>query len=157
MFTDYLNFTEWYHYALLLLWLVILFVGLKYFYKIEDAFKLKSNFENGNNSAVGLLIASFVLGFAAFMIGAFAPETGQSQTANIIFFGSAVLLLLLNAFICFKYYLRQSAIIRLLLISLLMIVYFYSGMLGGLFLIAIFALVVIVFALIKLKNILTIR
>ncbi len=157
MLIDYLTFTEWYHYALLLLWLIILLVGLKYFDKIEEAFKLKSNFENGNNSAVGLLIASFVLGFAAFMIGAFAPETGQSQTANIIFFGSAVLLLLLNAFICFKYYLRQSAIIRLTLISILMLVYFYSGMLGGLLLIAVFALVAIVFAFVKFKNILTIK
>jgi len=133
MFTDYLTFTEWYHYALLLVWLLILLVGVKYYYKIENAFKLKSNFENGNKYAVGLLITSFILGFLAFLIWAFATEMGQSLTADIIFYGFVILLFLLNAFICFKYYLTLSAIIRLLLISVLMIVYFYSGMLGGLF------------------------
>jgi len=157
MFTDYLTFTEWYHYALLLLWFGVLFLGLKYFYIIEQAFKLKDDFSDGNKYAVGLLLTSFILGFMAFLIGIFAPEAGQSKTSDVIFYGFVMLLFLLNAFICFKYYLRRSAIIRLLLISLLMIVYFYSGMLGGLFLIAVFALVAIVFALIKLKNILTIK
>ena len=157
MFTDYLTFTEWYHYALLLVWLLILLVGVKYYYKIENAFKLKSNFENGNKYAVGLLITSFILGFLAFLIWAFATEMGQSLTADIIFYGFVILLFLLNAFICFRNYITQSAIIRFLLISVLMIVYFYSGMLGGLFLIAVFALVVIVFALVKLKNVLTIK
>lgn len=155
MFTDYLTFTEWYHYVLLLLWLVILFVGLKYFHEIENAFRLKNNFENGNNSAVGLLIASFVLGFAGFMILTFAPEVGKSQTTIFIFYGFIAILFLLNVFFCFRYYLLQSAIIRLLLISLLMLVYFYSGLLGGLFLIAVFALFVIVFTFIKFKKILT--
>ena len=72
-------------------------------------------------------------------------------------YGLITLLLSINAYVSFKFFVMPDAIYRLLVILILMIVYFYSGMLGGLLLIAIFALVVIIYALFRLKKTLTIR
>lgn len=156
MLADYLTFSEWYHYLLLFLWLLALLFGLKYFHKIENAFKLKTDFEFGNQYAIGFLLAFFCLGFLVFLTGTFAPEMGQSKTWVFIFYGFVSLLVIGNTFICFKYYETQSAIIRLLLLSLLMLVFFYSGLLGGLLMLAIFALAIIIFTFVKFKNILKI-
>ncbi|NOX84849.1 MAG: hypothetical protein GXO86_02615 [Chlorobi bacterium] len=154
--TDF-AFSEWYHFALLLLWLAVLFGGLFFFNKIEKLFRLKDDFSDGSKIAVGLLLTSFIFGFVVFLVLTFSAETAHSKTAIILFYGLAFLLLLLNAFTCFRNYLLQSAIIRFLLLSALMLVYFYSGLLGGLLVIALFALAVIVFALLKTKKILTIK
>ncbi len=157
MFLDSMGFTEWYHYALLLLWLIMLMAGLKYFPKIESSFEVKNAFSDGNKYGVGLLTASFVLGFVVFLIWTFSPDFGQSTAGYVFMYGLITLLLSINAYVSFKFFVMPDAIYRLLLILILMIVYFYSGMLGGLLLIAIFALVVIIYALFRLKKTLTIR
>jgi hypothetical protein len=157
MFLDSTGFTEWYHYALLLLWLIMLMAGLKYFPKIESSFKVKNAFSDGNKYGVGLLTASFILGFVVFLIWTFTPDFGQSTVGYVIMYGLITLLLSINAYVSFKFFVMPDAIYRLLVILILMIVYFYSGMLGGLLLIAIFASVVIIYALFRLKKTLTIR
>ncbi len=157
MLTDSISFSEWYHYALLLLWLVILMAGLRYFPKIESLFKKKDTFSDANKSGVGLITSSFILGFVVFLIWTFAPDFGQSTVGYVFMYGLITLLLSINAYLSLKYYVMPDAIYRLLVILVLMIVYFYSGMLGGLLMIAIFALVIIIYAFIKFKKILTIR
>ncbi len=157
MLTDSISFSEWYHYALLLLWLVILMTGLKYFPKIEPLFKVKNTFSDANKYGVGLLAASFILGFVVFLIWTFAPDFGQSTVGYVFMYGLIILLLSINAYLSFKFFVMPDAIYRLLVILVLMIVYFYSGMLGGLLMIAVFALVVIIYVLLRLKKTLTIR
>jgi len=157
LITDNFNSSDWTFYLLLFLWIVVLWLGLKYFHKIENLFKLKDDFQNGNKTAVGLLLASFIFGFITYLIWVLAPDFGQSKTLEFIVYPILFLVLLGHIFICFRYYKIPSAILRLLLIVALMIVYFYSGMLGGLLMIAVFGLVIIVFAIVKLKNILTIK
>jgi len=156
LITDSLSFSDWTFYLLLFLWMVVLFVGLKYFHKIENLFRLKDDFQNGNKTAVGLLLVSFVFGFIIYLIWVLAPEFGQSKTAEFIIYPIILLVFLWHVFICFKHYKTGSAIFRLLLIAILMIVYFYSGWLGGLLMIAVFSLAIVVFAIVKLKKILTI-
>ena len=147
----------WFFYLLLLLWIVVLFIGLKNFDKVESAFKLKDDFKNGNKTATGLLLASFIFGFVIYLIWVLAPDFGQSKTLKFIVYSAIALVFLWHTFICFKHYKTQSAILRWLFILVLMVVYFYSGWLGGLLMIAVFALAVIIFALVKLKNVLKIK
>ena len=148
---EIINFSEWYHYIFIVLWIVVLFFGLKYFYKIEKLFKLKDDFKSGNKVAVGLLITSFIFGFIIYLIWVLAPEFGQSKTATIVVNSLIVLIFLLNVFVCFKNYKIVSALLRFLLISILMLVYFYSAWLSGLLLIGVFSLVVIFYTLRWLK------
>ncbi|MCF6169757.1 MAG: hypothetical protein L3J66_02100 [Bacteroidales bacterium] len=156
-FDNFFDYADWTFYILLFLWIVVLFAGLKYFHKIEKLFKLKDDFQNGNKTAVGLLLGSFIFGFITYLIWVLAPDFGQSKTLAFIVYPGILLVLLGHIFICFRYYKIPSAILRLLLISVLMIVYFYSGWLGGLLMIAVFGLAVVVFAFVKLKKILTIK
>ena len=157
MFSGLTDFTEWYHYAFLLLWLIVLLAGLKYFHKLESLFKLKDSSAGGSNSGTGLLTGSFILGFIMFLIWTIVPDFGQSTFGYFILYGFIFLLFAINAYTSFKHYIIPGAIYRFLIVSVLMIIYFYSGMLGGLFLISVFALVVIVYALFRLKKTLTIR
>lgn len=156
-------FTEWYHYALLLFWLILLFVGLKYFQHIESYFKPKEGFVKGKKYAVNLLSSSFVIGILLFAIMIFKPaemEGGLNLIWNIseyLMYATFLLLLILNAFICINNYQKNSSITRVIVISLLMILYFYSGMLGGLMVIAFLALFIIIYTFIKFKKILTIK
>ncbi|RLD42912.1 MAG: hypothetical protein DRI89_06035 [Bacteroidetes bacterium] len=155
-FEEYLNFSDWTFYLLLFLWIVVLWFGLKYFYKIEKLFKLKDDFQNGSKTAVGLLQGSFIFGFIIYLIWVLAPDFGQSKTLEFIIYSGILLVFLWHVFISFKHYKMPGAILRMMLISVLMIVYFYSGWVGGLLMIAVFAVAIIVFALFKLKKILTI-
>ncbi len=157
MITDNTAFSEWYHYLLLATWLIVLMVGVKYYPKIEKNFTLKTNFTKGSKLAIGFLLASFILGFFIFLIQFFDNGAKQVTTINYIIYGMVAVLLLLNAFLSFKYYVTKSAIIRVLLLSVLIVIYFFSGLLGGLLIISIFALVVIIYAFVKFKNILTIK
>ncbi len=150
-------FSEWYHYLFLAVWLVVLMVGLKYYPKVEKTFTLKTGFANGSKIATGFFLFSFILGFVIFFIQTFDAEAEQATTITYIIYGVIALLLLLNAFLCFKYYVKMSAILRMLLLSVLIVVYFFSGLLGGLLIVSIFALVVIIYAFVKFKNILTIK
>ena len=155
-FIENFNADDWTFYILLFLWIVVLLVGLKYFHKIEKLFKLKDDFQNGNKTAVGLLLGSFIFGFIIYLIWVLTPDFGQSEVVKYIVYTLIALVFLGHVFICFRYYKTTSAIFRMLLIAVLMIVYFYSGWLGGLLMIAIFGLAVVVFAIIKLKKMLTI-
>jgi len=157
MITNGSAFSEWYHFLLLAVWLVVLMVGLKYYPKIEKTFILKTDFTNGSKLATGFLLFSFVFGFIIFFVQTFDTEAEQATTISYIIYGVIALLLLLNAFLCFKYYVKQSAALRMLLLSVLIVIYFFSGLLGGLLIISIFALVVIIYAFVKFKNILTIK
>ncbi len=149
---EIINFSEWYHYIFIVLWMVVLFLGLKYFYKIEKLFKLKDDFRSGNKVVVGLLITSFIFGFFIYLIWVLAPEFGQSKTATIVVNSLIVFTFMMNAFVCFKNYKIISAFLRFLLISVLMLVYFYSAWLSGLLLIGVFSLVVIFYTLRWLKR-----
>ena len=157
MITDNTAFSEWYHYLLLTAWIVVLMVGIKYYPNIEKNFTLKINFTKGSKLAIGFLLSSFILGFFAFFIEIFDYEAKQASAINYIIYVMVAVLLLLNAFLSFKYYVTKSAIIRVLLLSVLMVIYFFSGLLGGLLIISIFALVVVIYAFVKFKNILTIK
>lgn len=155
-------FTEWYHYALLLLWLILLFVGLKYFQTIESLFKPKDDFVKGKKYAVNFLLFSFVLGILSFAIMVFKPAEMKGQLelvwniSKYLMYGIFLSLMVWNAYICMRNYQQKSITSRTLVISLLMILYFYSGMLGGLIFIAFAGLIIIIYTFIKFKKILKI-
>ena len=56
-----ITLTEWYHYVILLFWLIILAIGVSNYPAIEKYFIIKKGF---NNQQLGktLLIISFLLG-----------------------------------------------------------------------------------------------
>lgn len=162
MFTDYLTFTEWYHYVLLFLWLIILLTGIKYFNLLESAFKANEDFTMGEKYGKNMLLAAFVIGLLMVLIWTFKPAQTVDQTDNwnyakYIFYGLFIALLALNAFISLRNYKSKSKVLRIVIMSILMVLYFYSGMLGGLMIFAFVCLFVIIYAFIKLKKILTIR
>lgn len=148
----FINFSDWYFYIFIVLWMVVLFLGLRYFYKIEKLFKLKDDFKSGSKVAVSLMITSFIFGFLIYLIWVLVPGFGQSITLEFIFYTVILLLLLWHVFVCFTHYETLSAIIRMFLIPVLMVVYFYSAWFSGLLLIGIFSLVVIYYTLRWLKN-----
>lgn len=156
-------FTEWYHYVLLLIWLILLLVGIKYFKHIESYFKPKDDFDKGKKSAVTLLSSSFVLGMLLFATMIFKPaELGDKSEllwnlSKYLMYAVFLLLLIWNAFICFNNYQKSSRLARILVISFLMILYFYSGLLGGLMIITFLALFVVIYTFIKFKKILQLK
>jgi len=160
---EYLTLTEWYHYVLLFLWLVMLAIGIKYFHLIESHFKPKNEFSKGEVYGKILLSISFIIGLFMFLAWMFKPPQVDAHSDinwNYIeygFYGLFLFLLIINAAISIKNYTSKSGIIRLIIMSIFMLVYFYSGMLGGLMVVATFTLFIIIFALIKLKKTLTIR
>ena len=157
MITNESAFSEWYHYLFLALWLVILMIGLKYYPTIDKKFRLKNGSADKSTLATGFLLSSFILGFIIFFIQAFFADAKPTMVVTYIAYGTIVMLLLTNAYISIKNYVTPGSIIRLILLSIIIIIYFYSGLLGGLLMIAIFSLVVIVYVFIKFKNILTIK
>ena len=160
--TDIFSFSEWYHYVILLLWLIILFFGVKNFQLIESLFKPKETYLKGHVIGKKFLTISFLLGVMMVLIWMFKPAelTEQSQTIwqylKYSLYFIFILILVVNLYISYTNYQIMSNFIRMLLMSLLMIVYFYSGMFGGLFIVALTALVILVYALVKFKNILKI-
>ena len=162
-FSDFFTFTEWYHYLLLFLWLVMLGIGIKYFHLLESHFKPKSNFTKGVNYGRNVLSISFIIGLIMFLIWMFKPAHADAQSSvNWIYveYGFYILfliVLIINSVVSVKNYMPTSGIARLIIMTVLMFLYFYSGMLGGLMVIASFALFIIIFALIKLKKTLTIQ
>ncbi len=161
--TNFLSFTEWYHYAILFLWLVLLLTGVKYFSLLESNFKPKDNFDNGEKYGKNLLILSFVIGLLLVLVFTFKPAQISEQSelswdyAKYILYGLFILMVALNAFVSIKNYETKSGVIRLIIMTILMLLYFYTGMLGGLLVIATFVLFILIFAIIKFKNILTIK
>ena len=156
-------FSEWYHYAILALWLIILVFGIKYYALLENRFKVKRDFTSGTAYGKNLLIISFLIGLLMVIIFTFKPASMETPSENYwqfskyFFYGIFILLLLYNAYISVQHYQQKSGILRLISLSLLMMVYFYSGMLGGMIIFAISVMIILIFALIKLKKILTIR
>ncbi len=150
-------FSEWYHYLFLAVWLVILMIGLKYYPEIDKKFHLKNGSSGKSTLAIGFLLSSFILGFVMFLLQTFFTDNKSVTAVTYVTYGMVVFLLFTNAYVCFKYYVAPGLIIRMILLSILIILYFYSGLLGGLLLIAIFSFVVIVYLFIKFKNILTIK
>ena len=153
------SFNEWYHYAFLFLWMILLFYGLSKFYLIETLFKPKKEFEQDEVHGKKLLISSFLLGIFLFMAMTFIPARFEVNREYIQygFYFIFLLLLIYNATVSIRFYKPESRALRSLSMTFLMVVYFYSGLLGGLMLIAVFALAVALLALLKLKKRLTIR
>jgi len=162
LFTDYLSFTEWYHYALLFLWIVMLFIGIKYFHLLESHFKPKDGFDNGEDYGKNLLISSFIIGALMVLIFIFKPAEMSASSelnwtyAKYLIYTLFVIMLGINAWVSIKKYQSNSNIFRFLIMSSLMILYFYTGMLGGLLILATFVLFILIYAIFKLKNKLTI-
>ncbi|MFK5856982.1 MAG: hypothetical protein QM503_12695 [Bacteroidota bacterium] len=160
---DYLTFTEWYHYAILFLWMILLLTGVKYFYLFESNFKLKNSNHKGENYGKSLLISSFVTGLLLVIIFIFKPAQLSEQSElnwdylKYAIFGLFIILIVFNALITLKNYELKSGIIRLVLMSIMMILYFYTGMLGGLLVIATFVLLFLIYMILKFKKILTIK
>jgi len=156
-------FTEWYHYAILLIWLILLMVVLKYYHLIESLFKAKEGHDKGQKYGVSLLFSSFIIGILLFMTMIFKPaqlEEGSILYWNIakyFFYGLFFLLIGLNTMYTIQSYESKSILLRLIILTILMVLYFYSGMLGGLFIIALAALFIIIYTFIKFKKILSIK
>ena len=157
MITNDSAFSEWYHYLFLAAWLVILMIGLKYYPEIDKKFRLKNSSANKSTLATSFLLSSFILGFIVFFMQAFFSEAQPATVITYFAYGIFIMLLMTNAYFCLSYYTAPGSIIRLILLSILIIIYFYSGLLGGLLMITVFSLVVIIYALIKFKHILTIK
>ena len=161
--TDFISFTEWYHYAILFLWLVLLLTGVKYFKLLESNFKPKNDFKLGEKYGISLLISSFVIGLLLVLVFAFKPAQISEQSelnwdyAKYILYGLFILIVALNAFVSIKNYETKSGVVRLIIMTILMILYFYTGMLGGLLIIATFVLFFLIYMIIKFKKILTIK
>ena len=108
--TDFLTFTEWYHYVLLFLWLIMLFTGIKYFYLLESHFKPKYDFDKGDKYGKNLLISSFVIGLLLVIIFTFKPTQLNEQSElnwdyiNYGLYSLFILLLALNAFVSIRNY-----------------------------------------------------
>lgn len=162
-YTDFLSFTHWYHYAILLLWIILLTTGIRYYALFESKFKLKNEFNNGEKLGKTLLILSFVTGMVLVLIFTFKPAQLSMQSeiywdyTKYSLYGLFLIMLAVNATISIKNYKPKDGLIRLLLMSVFMVLYFYTGMLGGLFVMAIFALFILIYAIIKFKNILTLK
>lgn len=161
--TDFITFTEWYHYAILFLWLVLLLTGVKYFHLLESNFKPRNDFKLGEKYGKNLLISSFVIGLLMVLIFTFKPAQMSSQSElnwdyiKYGLYGLFIIILVINAIVSIKNYETKSGVIRLVLMTILMLLYFYTGMFGGLLLIATFVLFILIYAIIKFKNILTIK
>lgn len=160
---EFLTFSSWYHYVLLLLWLILLILGIKYFGLLEEKFKPREGFTNGKKYGASLLTGSFILGLLLFLIQVFTPEQqveGRFSTDNIISYAVYALfvaLLLINIFQGITYYEGKSRIARICMLCFLMCIYFYSGALGGLIVAGVLALIVLIYFLVKFKNILSIK
>jgi len=156
-------FTEWYHYVFLLIWLLLLMLGLKYYPHVESFFKAKEGQVMGSKYGSYLLVSSFLLGIILFMLMVFKPKPLEGHPPlswdmiKYSFYGIFILLMGLNIWFTIRNYKAKSKLIRSIVLSLLMLVYFYSGMLGGLMVIGITALFIIIYTFIKFKKILTIR
>jgi len=153
-----LSFTEWHHYAILLLWLLLLFYGLSKFYLIETLFKPIRVFELDVVHGKKLLMTSFGLGILLFVAITFTPARYEVNKDYIKygFYFLFLLLVVYNATVSIRYYKPESRALRSLLMTFLMVLFFYSGLLGGLMVIAFVSLFIIIYAFIKLKKILTI-
>jgi hypothetical protein len=158
VFLEILTFTEWYHYAFLFLWLLLLFYGLSKFYLIETLFKPLKGFEQDEVHGKKLLISSFLLGIFLFMAMTFIPARFEVNREYIRygFYFIFLLLLIYNATVSIRFYKPESRAMRSIIMTILMIVYFYSGMLGGLMVIAFVALFIVIYAFVKLRKIITI-
>ena len=152
------SFSEWYHYVFLFLWLLLLFYGLSKFYLIETLFKPKKEFEQDEVHGKKLLIGSFLLGIFLFMAMTFIPARFEVNREYIRygFYFIFLLLLVYNATVSIRFYMPESRALRSLSMTFLMVVYFYSGMLGGLMVISLVALYIIIVAFIRLRKTLTI-
>lgn len=163
IFTNFLSFTEWYHYAILFSWIIMLFTGIKYFHLLESYFKPKDGFDKGEKYGKNILVISFVIGVLMVIIFTFKPvDLSTSSELNwtyskYLIYISFILLLVINAFVSIQNYKSKSNIFRLVIMSFLMILYFYTGMLGGLLILATFVLFILIYALFKLKNTLSIK
>ena len=106
-----------------------------------------------------VLSLSFFIGLAMFLVWMFKPAQSSINWDYVEygFYGLFIFVLIINAVISIKNFTKPSGIFRVILMTIFMFVYFYSGMLGGLMVLATFALFIIIFALIKLKKTLTIR
>lgn len=158
-----LLFSEWYHYVFLLIWIIILFVGIKYYPLLEQRFKLKKSFSSGSAYGKNLLISSFSLGLLLVVVFTFKPANPSETAINYglyfkyAFYAIFIFLLLFNTIVSVQHYEQQSGLIRMVILSLLMIIYFYSGMLGGMILFVIMAIIILIIAFIKLRKILRLK
>jgi hypothetical protein len=160
---EYFSFSEWYHYAILIVWLFILFLGVRYFSEIESLFNPKSGKQGLELYGKNLLIASFFLGIIMVLVWLFKPAEISSQVekywdyTKYAFYTFFAILLLFNAYVSFHNLDSKYGIIRIIVMSLLITIYFYSGMFGGLLIIAAIAIVLLIYVLVKFKNILKIK
>ena len=157
MIADNAMFSEWYHYLFLAAGLIILLSGLKYFPKIDKKFRLKSGVANQSKRATGFMLTAFIIGFVMFFMQTFF--TGVIPAHFVIYTGYGVFaaILLMNAYTCFKNYTSPGSVIRMIILSILIVIYFYSGLLGGLLIVAVLLLAILIYAFLKFKKILTIK
>ena len=157
-----ITLTEWYHYVILLFWLIILAIGVSNYPAIEKYFIIKKGF---NNQQLGktLLIISFLLGLFMVLGKVIQPadldETAANTWDNVLYILAGIFLLLVgyNIFISFTNYIGKSRIIRSIIQTIILIIYFYSGMLSADMLLFTLAIIIIIYFFIKFKHILTIK
>ncbi len=160
---DYVSFNEWWHYLILMLWIILLLFLLRYFKDLESFFKTKDEKTSMSKQGRNFLIISFVLGIAMVLVWMLKPAHLTEQNSRlwwwiqIGFYAAFLILIAINAMWSIKNYTSKSSISRIILMSLLMVIYFYTGMFGGLFVMALFALAVIIYFIIKFKKILSIK
>ncbi len=162
-FSNLMSMTEWYHYLILFVWIIILFLGIKYYEKVETIFKPKTGFEKGNAWGSWMLLISFLLGTIMVTAWFFKPaqlspdSESYWQIAEYTFYVVFVVLLLINAYISFSNYKPNSGVIRILILTPVMILYFYTGMFSGLLIQSIVLLIFVIYVFKNFKKILTIR
>ena len=149
------SFSQWYHYLFLLVWMILLAFGLKYFKLIEDLFNPKDNFSNGLKFTKTLLLLSFLTGVSMVVVYMFKPANIDAQSETLwtyikySFYIIFIIFFIVNMIISFAKYHPYSNYIRMLVTSLLLLIYFYSGMFGGLIIVGIAALLLLLYVLAK--------
>jgi len=110
-----------------------------------------------------MLLISFILGFIMVTAWLFKPaklspeSESYWQLAKYGFYVVFVLLLILNGYISLSKYMGNSGVLRIAILTPVMILYFYTGMFGGLLVLSIVLLIVVVYVFKNFKKILTIR
>jgi len=122
-----------------------------------------NEFRKGKNWGSWMLLISFILGFIMVTAWLFKPaklspeSESYWQLAKYGFYVVFVLLLILNGYISLSKYMGNSGVLRIAILTPVMILYFYTGMFGGLLVLSIVLLIVVVYVFKNFKKILTIR
>ena len=141
---------EWTIYILGILIFVAMFFVQKYAYLVDRELNKKLNDEAGWEGKPWPLISGLLLGFIAFVLGVFLPGDLSINPAlwkwsEVLIFVLALAIIVGLAIESFAHFGKALGGLRIAIFGLLVIAFFYAGLIAGLFLAAILALAIIIY------------